>query len=259
MKVIKKKYFHFINNNQNIQINNRVEEPFNLYIVYFINCLTNNNYFDWLKNQINMVYNYNGIIYIIATLAKKEENFFRKRVLSIYPNVIIECNYTNDFEYPGILKVWELGQIHNKSNDIILYFHSKGLTHYPNYQGNIKDNYNIILKKYDKIREIFTIFPTIDKIGYYSGGIGWIWYNFWYARGSYINSVEKPIKTKRRHYYEDWLSRKIKYTDKNSNNNERPLSYYENTLKNCYGFFRNNYFGNIGSKYCERSNRMLYI
>jgi len=57
------------------------------------------------------------------------------------------------------------------------------------------DHYNIILKDIELIKEIFTIFPIIDKIGYCSGGIGWIWYNFWYVRGSYINKVEMPIKT----------------------------------------------------------------
>ena len=32
------------------------------------------------------------------------------------------------FEYHGILKAWQLGQRYPTSTDIVLYFHSKGLT-----------------------------------------------------------------------------------------------------------------------------------
>ena len=252
MKIIKNKYFHLINDNINIEIKES-NSQFNFYIVYYINCLINKNYFDWLKNQIEMIYNYNGIIFIVATLNKKNELKFKKKVLDIYPNVIIECNYKNEFEYPGILKVWQLGQIHNNRNDIILYFHSKGIGHSKNY-----NNYNIILKDINKIKEIFNLFQIIDKIGYSSGGIGWIWYNFWFVRGSYINMVEKPIKTERRHYYEDWLSRKIE-NNYFEYENEKPLDYYKNTLLNCYGFYCDKEFGNIGSVYCPEKNRMFLI
>lgn len=256
MKIISQRYLHFIKNNENIVVNLSYERIYKLYIVYYINCFTNINYFDWLLNQIKMVYQFNGIIYIIATLNITEESQFKQKVTDIYPNVIIECTYVNEYEYPGILKVWELGQIHNKENDILLYFHSKGATHHKNYEGNRNDKYNIILKDIDKIKEIFTIFPSIDKIGYYSGGIGWIWYNFWYARGSYINMVEKPVKTQRRHYYEDWLSRKVKKEDQICEN-ERSITYYENTIDSCYGFFNDANFGNIGSRYDPNINKMV--
>lgn len=259
MKIVQKKYTHCINDHVNIETIMTNEINFNIHIVYYINCLTNTNYFDWLKNQIDMVYNYNGTIYIIATLVPSDESKFRNRVLSMYSNIIIECNYENQFEYPGILKVWELGQIHSSSNDIILYFHSKGVTHHANYNSNRNDSYNVILKDVDRIKEIFSIFPSIDKIGYFSGGGGWIWYNFWFARGSYINSVEKPIKTQRRHYYEDWLYRKIdknNYTHPEDENTGYP---YPNTLINCYGFCCNGNFGNIGSYYCPNTNKMILL
>ena len=66
------------------------------------------------------------------------------------------------------------------------------------------------------------------------GGNGWIWYNFWYARGSYIKYVERPIKTYRRHYYEDWLGRKVKNENYIICDNERSYIFYENTLNTCY-------------------------
>jgi hypothetical protein len=57
------------------------------------------------------------------------------------------------------------------------------------------------------VRDILTtlflsfIFWLNSRLGHF------VWYNFWYARGSYLNTVEQPIITERRHYYEDWLAR----------------------------------------------------
>jgi hypothetical protein len=174
-------------------------------------------------------------------LETNKQKDFTQYVNNFFPNnTLIYDFYTdNEFEYRGILKVWEIGQIYSKSNDIILYFHSKGITHNKKYIFNKNDNYNIILKDINKIKEIFSIFPSIHKIGYSTGGIGWMWYNFWYARGSYINQVEKPIKTKRRHYYEDWVARKVEKKEDQIVFHERPQSYFKNTLESCYGFYYN--------------------
>lgn len=274
MKLVKKVYNHYVSVDTEIDINN--SETYNLYSVYFINCLVNNNYSSWLINQINLIKGFNSTIYIIAIISKLDEVQFTTDVLKLFPGVNVLCFNENEYEYRGILKVWEIGQIHNKKNDIILYFHSKGVTHNPSYEMNRNDHYNIILKDINKIKEIFTIFPKIDKIGYSAGGIGWIWYNFWYVRGSYINNVEKPIKTERRHYYEDWLGRQIDsrgcdgaygvVTDPESGaladdsddkicDNERPLSYYKNTLNSCYGFHNDKNVANIGSYYNPSDNK----
>jgi len=256
--LIKKHYDHVISINTKINIEK--EESYNTHIVYYINCIVNLNYLDWLKNQIDIVKNFDSsTIYIVATIEKNNEHTFRETVLQMFPNVNIDCHYENEFEYRGILKVWELGRIHNASNDIFLYFHSKGITHNPRYEHNRFDNYNAVLRNFDKAKEAFTIFPEIDKIGFLSGGIGWIWFNFWYARGSYIFQVEKPIKTKRRHYYEDWLGRKVKQGDEYPAD-ERKIDYYETTLKNCYSFSTEYQdVSNIGKAYCPDKNCMYKI
>lgn len=260
MILIERKYRHYINIDTSLNFKD-TDINYNIHIVYYINCQVNNNYFDWLVNQINLVKHMTSNIYIVSTIAQNKEEEFRKKVLELFPNVYIECYYENEYEYRGILKVWELGQTFNKSNDIFLYFHSKGVTHNQCYNSNKNDNYNIILQDIEKIKEIFTIFPNIDKIGYFSGGNGWIWYNFWYARGSYINTVEKPIKTNRRHYYEDWLGRQVDIDDKICENDmERSYEYYKNTLTTCYGFYTDNIeFGNIGSYYNPSTNMMYNL
>jgi len=132
-----------------------------------------------------------------------------------------------------------------------MYFHSKGITHFTTYydsqcflQGPRTHNCEQIIKDINLIYEIFTIFPSIDKITATCGGIGWGWYNYWIARGSYLCQVEKPIITKRRHYYEDWLGRKLLNVSLLNNDS----SLYENTLKNCYQLYCNEHSGNIGFK-----------
>jgi hypothetical protein len=255
---IKKQFDHIISINTKINIEK--EECYTTHIVYFINCLVNPNSMDWLTHQIDIVKNFDSSsIYIVAVIEQEKEEAFRDTVWKMFPNVKIDCYYENEFEYRGVLKVWELGRIYNTPNDIFLYFHSKGVTHNPCYEYNRFDNYNALLYNFDKTKEVFTIFPEIDKVGFHSGGIGWMWFNFWYARGSYIFQVERPIKTERRHYYEDWLSRKVQLGDEYSEN-ERPIDYYPNTLRNCYAL-ATNYpdFLNIGHVYCPGENCMYKI
>lgn len=244
---------------------------YNLYIVYFINCLVNPNYFDWLKYQLNyMVKQVNNKnikeldkreIFIIATIKKSEKKIFMKKIHLFFPEFKFKIEFFNNeqYEYQGINKVWELGQIHNNKNDIILYYHSKGITRYKTYKFNKNDNYNIILKDIKKIFNIFDKFSEIDKIGYSCGGIGWIWYNFWYVRGSYINFVEKPIITNRRHYYEDWLGRKLNNKNDIITNKERPYSFYQKTLLNCYCFHKYENIPNIGFYYNPNNNKYYEI
>lgn len=262
MKIIQRNYIHHIDDHMNIpiQIENRVS--YNIYIVYYINCLINPNYIDWLTNQISVVMSFGAReIHIVATILENTETSFREKCLSLFPNVIIHCNYHNEFEYRGILKVWELSQLHCNSNDIFFYFHSKGMSHHPEYKYNKNDNYNVIMRDIEYIKEIFDIFPSIDKVGYHSGGIGWLWYNFWFARGSYIRRVEKPIQTQRRHYYEDWIARVAQSDEDRFCLDERNnTSYYPITLSSCYQISKENpHHGNIGSYYCPNRNGIFYI
>lgn len=253
IKLIKKKYIHYDKTNTKVDLIS--EYKYTFYIIYFVNCIINKNYNNWLINQINLIKHFNGTIYIIATILKKDEEKFRKNTLQMFPGVNIECYYENEFEYRGILKVWQLAHIYNKKTDIFLYFHSKGITHYSNYNYNKNDNYNIIFKDKNLIEEIFTIFSKIDKVGYCASKEGLMWYNFWYARGSYINQIEKPIKTIRRHYYEDWLMRIVNEDDKYPII-EKNKSFYKNSLNACYSFYTNKInIANIGSYYDSETNK----
>ena len=73
-------------------------------------------------------------------------------------------------------------------------------------------------------------FNSIYKLGTLSGGNGWLWFNFWIAKASYISNLEKPIKRNRACYYEDWLGRYlIKEENKKS---ETYKNEYDETFLN---------------------------
>ena len=259
MIIIKKKYEHKIADGFDIEITMDREVKYQLFIVYYVNCMINKNYFTWIKNQLSFVAHYRGKIYVICTVEEEKETELKKKIKNCFPrtDITVECNSTNQYEYPGIKKVWDLGQIHNQENDIIMYFHSKGLSRCNYYKEAIpllinSHNCEEILKDINRIYEIYSIFPSIDKITTTCGGIGWGWYNYWVARGSYICKVEKPIITNRRHYYEDWLARKLSvnselFNDVNENRVKNSnFSLYENTIEQCYQLYCEESTGNIG-------------
>jgi hypothetical protein len=227
-------------------------DSYRFYVVYFVNCLVNLNYFQWIETQLGMIKSFSALeIHIVAVCSKAQEQLLRERIDSLLPptgelKVFLECFEENHFEYRGCLRVWLLGQQYRQPNDIILYFHSKGITHHRCFKD---EHYNVLLKDSQKITEIFDLFPTIDKIGIWCGGWGWIWINFFFVRGSYVCQVERPIQTTRRHYYEDWLGRKVRPGDTLFPEKER--DQYIPTLEHCYSFHTSEadaqLFGNIGS------------
>jgi len=263
MQHIKAKYDHYVADGVFFD-KNAITQNYQFHIVYFVNCIINPNYFDWVKNQLSIVKDYeNSFFYIVAIIEKEKEEEFKNRVileLDGFNNCCFNFYPENEHEYRGILHVWRLAQVHSDKNDVFLYFHSKGITHNDSYSKNINDNYNIILQDQNKIKEIFDLFPQIDKIGYLSGGIGWIWFNFWFARGSYLSKVERPIKTERRHYYEDWLGRQLKKGGDLFPEIEKSLDNYVHNLYNCYAFETDKFnYGNIGWCFDSAKNQLYKI
>jgi hypothetical protein len=240
MKIVSKKYDHYLN--IDIPVDLERTDDYKLYIVYFINCLKNPNYFSWIVGHISKVINDPfEELYIIAQIQREKEDDFKKSVLKIFPNVKIECHYENEYEYRGILKAWELGKIHSKNNDIILYFHSKGISYSYDFAHARDWGQNGVVSDFGKIKEIFNIFPTIDKIGYQTGITGVIIINFWYVRGSWIKNLVRPPKTGDRFYYEIWLA---------ETENAIPFKTVStfDYIKNCYQFYTDkSVIANIGS------------
>ena len=70
-----------------------------------------------------------------------------------------------------------------------------------------------LLNNYLKAINIFKTDPTISKVGMFPAP-GYMWYNFFYVRGTYLLNSNPPKISSRRFYYEEYLLREYKLKDK---------------------------------------------
>mmetsp|Transcript_24934 Transcript_24934/g.59224 ORF Transcript_24934/g.59224 Transcript_24934/m.59224 type:complete len:315 (-) Transcript_24934:1620-2564(-) len=239
--------------------------------VYYVNTKINEHYNTWIEHQLSILLQgtqsiYVEELYIVADAVSctDEHNLHdsikkvkTKHKQKLHRTIIkLECHDTGTeelFEYNGIHKLWEIGQTFSGRQNIAIYFHSKGITRAKTWdeyivtQGggrnglaNLTAN---VFSQMDRVLEAFTLFPFVDVVGWDCSKGGFVWYNFFYARGSYVRTVEEPITTQRRHYYEDWLRRaglEPQQTNLAPNakrvTKERPkLSYPPLPAGHCYG------------------------
>jgi hypothetical protein len=116
-------------------------------------------------------------------------------------NPVISWCQENNYEYPGIHKVWEI----RKKYTVIFYMHSKGMVY--NEFNSRSDSEKITLRGtiYNYL-ETLKLFENkeIDKVGLWPSFYGEIFVNFFWIRTSAIPN-EEPIKTKYRFYYESYI------------------------------------------------------
>jgi len=84
MQLIKKRYDHYTSIPISSQINNI--EQFQLRIVYFVNGTINDNYMDWVMNQLNYVKFYAKVINIVAVLDESKRKDFIRYMNLFFPN-----------------------------------------------------------------------------------------------------------------------------------------------------------------------------
>lgn len=203
---------NFCNNIDNTLDNQKYNT---LYVVYYIYLDDNNNWKNIVYHQLydlkisNILDNDNNKLFII--LCGNINNINNIKIAqNLIKNIInIECEisyvYDNNYEYPGINKVHELSILN--PNIIFFYMHNKGIS-YSNIRVLNEINSlrtNLVLWK--KAINIFNNLDHINKIGLFPSSGGWIWYNFWFAKGSYISACNKPIITNDKYYYESWIGR----------------------------------------------------
>jgi hypothetical protein len=201
---------------------------------------------DWFTNQMEAVSSWPAKFYIVATLPRGHEQSFRETARRFCPTAEVTVTTENLFEYPAIRKVWDVAKANPSTQDLIFYFHSKGVTHTKTYAPHAQANY-MNLFEVPRILEVFGTFPRVDKAGYFSSTAGWVWYNFWVARGSYLSTVEKPTITARRHYYEDLLCRVPKINLDTADSPVNETNYYLSPWA-CYSL-NPDIPGNIGYAY----------
>ena len=208
----------------------------NLNIIYFVWINENKNYKKIIEGQIDDMIQC-GILKVStlyiecvcenALLLTEINNIFSEKLINIQYN--LEMHKTNHYEYYGIKKMYDLACV--QPNSYFLYFHSKGMFNY----NNIDDRhiYELTLTKgslylFEEVLEMFNKNQNIMKIGLFPGINGnsqnFIWFNFYYARGSYLLTCDLPVISTNRFYYEMWSE---------SGNNHMGLIYnlYEKNFK----------------------------
>jgi len=135
---------------------------------------------------------------------KKLRSLLSEKYNKIYlMNIFLE----NVFEYPGIKTVYELST--DNEHEYILYFHSKGMMSNQHRVRQLLFDYNI--KTYEKIIDVMEKNLEIDVSSAIIGLNGFGYYNFWWARSSYIKKYcSKPQLTQTylrygRFTWEMWL------------------------------------------------------
>ena len=220
-----------------------IEKPI-INIVYFLNAdisacylkLFNDQLKDLIKSGILINENLKLYLVIVCSSNKKRSKINKiisNLKISQYCKINISFSEDSHKEYEGINKVWEISNQQNKKNSFIFYIHGKGLSYLQNKflyirQPLEKFLFKIIIYKWKRNIELLSRFESINKLGSLSGIYGWLWFNFWIARTSYITKLEKPVKRNRACYYEDWLAR----YELNKTNNS--LNIYKNIFNDTY-------------------------
>jgi hypothetical protein len=193
-----------------------------IYILYF--CFLNRSK-DWMRmihDQLKDVKN-SGIFLkskFHAVIYGHPEDIIKAQ--SMMENLIVQKIditpiYTNCYEFPGIIKIQELAL--QNPDKIFIYFHSKGMV------NNNFGQYRTMLERkltlstflnWDETLYKFNTNPTIQKAGLMPAETGWIWFNFWWARGSYLASCNPIIESDDRFVCEGWLGANGSQTWKDS-------------------------------------------
>jgi|GEM_PF-1881363 len=178
-------------------------------------------------------------------------------VRSICPNAIISLSTENQFEYPALKLLYDLAV--QSPESIFIYLHTKGISY--NIPSRIPIDIALLKGTFENWRRNLEAFsrPKINKIGlfpsfenpglkdHYGIGEGWVRYNFWYARGSYIvQFCQEPKVDYFRHYWEIWLGGGV--------DNNKKRSIYDHDSYNLYLETNQKYF-NV----TEAEMRMDYL
>ena len=196
-----------------------------VYIVYFIYINPDKNWQVILEGQMNdlkdiKILQNNKLFVVISSSDENNTNEAKNIVNSILidynHNIEFTVEKENLYEYPGIKKVYDLALKHK--DKLFIYFHSKGMVFYEENKSRNEIEEKLTkntLKDWQKTISIFKNNSNIHKLGLYPADKGFVWFNFWWARGEYINRLEEPIITEDRYYYEIWLSKlkKVKCED----------------------------------------------
>lgn len=150
-------------------------------------------------------------IYVSLIFEGDEKIKFETLIKNQYPKIKLKySSQDNNFEFNGFKTIYEIAS----ENNIILYFHSKGIfSGSKNKENNwlrkilfkyTIENYKEYLVEFNKKKDLDVglLYPDVN---------GSTWYNFFWVRGSYIlKNKQTPKINDNRFYWEHWLINKSK-------------------------------------------------
>jgi hypothetical protein len=151
--------------------------------------------------------------------------------------LLVNAFLENVYEYPGIKTVYQIST--NNDHEYILYFHSKGIMSNAHRERQILFDYNI--KPYETIINEMEKNLEIDITSAIPCTNGYGYYNFWWARSSYINkycSKPEPSKIYLKHdrfTWEMWLGNH--YSNKHFVKTYSPILKYNNVYEEACATF----------------------
>jgi hypothetical protein len=219
---------------ESISDNEKIKPQPKIIIVYYAFLNNDKDWRSMISSQIKDVYK-SGIFSISkfhAVLSGNPTDIEdAKKMLEELLNFEIEITevYENKYEFPAIIKMRELALEH--PDKIFIYFHSKGMVN--NNASKYRTQIEQKLTKYtflnwESILYVFEKYPNIQKAALLPSSTGFGWYNFWWARASYLitcNPIEMPLNLvdNDRFICEVWLG-----------------EYGSNTWEDCYSIINKN-------------------
>lgn len=133
---------------------------------------------------------------------------------NLVPEADISVSFNNQFEYPGIKLVYDLAIEY--PHKAFIYLHAKGVSHNLHTRSNLevtlfeltfKDWHQHIMRLKSGKASKIGLFPAKlhENTSVEGARQGWVWFNYWYATGSYLSTCPAPQIDRDRYYYEGWL------------------------------------------------------
>lgn len=128
-------------------------------------------------------------------------------------DAVVIQEHENTFEYPAIHSLYRVASREHSSvahNHLFMYFHTKGMANHGVRKQRMEIERAVFAATVVPWRGITQQFIANDDIraaAWMPSKLGFGWYNFWWARGDFLQKLREPKRGVPRHKYESWLGR----------------------------------------------------
>ena len=133
------------------------------------------------------------------------------RGLEAGKDAMIVQEHENAFEYPAIHSLYRIARSEADAaarNHLFLYFHTKGMVNHGVLTERMDTGlFDATIVPWRAVAQQFIEDSSIRVAGWMPSYAGYVWRNFWWARGDYVKQLSEPKRGVKRHWFEAWLSK----------------------------------------------------